>query len=107
VNADGLHLSANSLAKIHARPDFPWVGASCHTADEIAHAGDLGLDYALLGPVLQTPTHPKASGLGWLEFTSRCSGNTLPVFALGGMKQEMLTEAQANGAHGIALMRGW
>lgn len=107
VGADGLHLSASSLAACQARPDFPWVGASCHNAAEIARAGQLELDYALLGPVLPTPTHPESSGLGWPEFARQTAGNTLPVLALGGMRKEFLAEAQSHGAHGIALMRGW
>lgn len=107
VGADGLHLSAARLAVLSERPDFAWVGASCHTAEEIARAGELGLDYALLGPVLPTPTHPDAEGIGWAEFGRLLAGNTLPVFALGGMRPEMLPTAQDNGAHGIALMRGW
>lgn len=107
VGADGLHLSATRLARLTERPDFTWVGASCHTAEEIRQAGEIGLDYAQLSPVLPTPTHPEASGLGWAEFGRLAAGNTLPVFALGGMRPAMLNEAQAHGAHGIALMRGW
>jgi len=57
--------------------------------------------------VLATPSHPDAAGLGWPEFARQLAGNTLPVLALGGMKPEMLSEAQEHGAHGIALMRGW
>jgi 8-oxo-dGTP diphosphatase len=45
--------------------------------------------------------------MGWAEFNQRIPGNTLPVFALGGMKTELLKVAQDHGAHGIALMRGW
>ena len=63
--------------------------------------------YALLGPVLPTPTHPENPGLGWDGFARLATGNTLPVFALGGMRPELLATAQAHGAHGIALMRGW
>jgi 8-oxo-dGTP diphosphatase len=107
VGADGLHLSSAALAACSGRPDFPWVGASCHTAGEIARAGELELDYALLSPVLPTPTHPENPGLGWTEFGARITGNTLPVFALGGMRADMLADAQQAGAHGIALMRGW
>ena len=107
VNADGLHLSSAALAACSVRPDFAWVGASCHTVDEIARAGQLELDYALLGPVLPTPSHPENPGLGWAEFTRRSAGNTLPVFALGGLSHDLLTAAQTAGAHGIALMRGW
>ena len=107
VGADGVHLSAARLAACTARPPFAWVGASCHDSAEITRAGELGFDYALLGPVLPTPTHPESSGLGWAEFARRTAGNTLPVFALGGMQAELLETAQAHGAHGIALMRGW
>jgi len=107
VHADGIHLSATRLATCAARPDFNWVGASCHNAAEIKRAGELGLDYALLGPVLPTPSHPETAGLGWNQFASEISGNTIPVFALGGMKMEFLSEAQGHGAQGIALMGGW
>ncbi len=107
VGADGVHLSSGRLAACTARPDFPWVGASCHTADEIRRTGELGLDYALLGPVLPTPSHPEATGIGWPGFANEISGNTVPVFALGGMTKDLITVAQENGAHGIALMRGW
>lgn len=107
VGADGLHLSSTQLASCTARPAFEWVGASCHSPNELAQAGKLGLDYALFSPVLATPSHPEASGMGWAEFAHQVKGNTLPVFALGGMRQEMLAQAQDHGAHGIALMRGW
>jgi len=107
VGADGLHLSATTLAACSTRPDFAWVGASCHNAEEIRRAGELELDYALLGPVLDTPTHPETLGLGWDKFSQLISGNTLPVFALGGMRPEQLSTAQNHGAHGIAMMRGW
>ena len=107
VGADGLHLSSTQLASCTTRPDFEWVGASCHNPDELVQAGKLGLDYALLSPVQATPSHPEASGMGWAEFDRQVMGNTLPVFALGGMKTELLTVAQNHGAHGIALMRGW
>ncbi|MBL8431387.1 MAG: Nudix family hydrolase [Dechloromonas sp.] len=105
--ADGLHLSAARLADCTRRPEFEWVGASCHGADELRRAAELGLDYALLGPVLPTPTHPEAGGLGWAEFSRRTADSPLPVFALGGMQKGMLPLAQDHGGHGIALMRGW
>jgi 8-oxo-dGTP diphosphatase len=107
VGADGLHLPAAALAACTERPDFAWVGASCHSAAEIVRAGELGLDYALLGPVLPTPTHPEAPGLGWSRFAQLFAGTPIPVFALGGMTNDLLADAQGVGAHGIALMRGW
>jgi len=107
VGADGVNLTATRLKACARRPDFNWVGASCHTAGELARAAELGLDYALLSPVLPTPTHPEATSLGWDKFSNLIGGCPLPVFALGGMRNDMLAAAQAHGAHGIALMRGW
>ena len=107
AGADGLHLPANRLAACKARPNFNWVGASCHNAGEILRAGQLDLDYALLSPVLATPSHPEAKGLGWDKFSAEISATTIPVFALGGMKPAFLAEAQSRGAHGVALMRAW
>ena len=107
VGADGLHLSSASLIECTQRPEFGWVGASCHNALELAKAVELGCDYALLGPVLPTLTHPEASAMGWAEFTRLITDCPIPVFALGGMQGDMMLEAQQNGAHGIATMRGW
>ena len=107
VGADGLHLSSASLIECTQRPDFEWVGTSCHNALELAKAVELGCDYALLGPVLPTRTHPEASAMGWAEFTRLITDCPIPVFALGGMQGTMMLEAQQNGAHGMAMMRGW
>jgi 8-oxo-dGTP diphosphatase len=107
INADGLHLSSRNLGQCEKRPEFPWVGASCHNAEELQRAASLELDYALLGPVQATPTHPDADGIGWQEFGQMVELSPLPIFALGGMKPEMMGEAWAHGAHGLALMRGW
>lgn len=111
IHAHGVHLSAAQSRYRQSRPEAAvvgeWVGASCHTAAELAHANDLGLDYALLGPVLPTATHPGMPHLGWEEFARLVAGSAIPVFALGGLSMDMLATAQAHGAHGIALMRNW
>ncbi|HET9025008.1 MAG TPA: Nudix family hydrolase, partial [Burkholderiaceae bacterium] len=65
--ADGVHLTSNALANIGERPVQPWVGASVHDANELARAGDLGLDFAVLGPVQATTSHPGRSPIGWTD----------------------------------------
>ena len=107
IGAQGVHLSAAALARTTARPPCSWAGASCHTRSELLRAAELELDYALLGPVLPTATHPGKDGLGWPRFAELVNGLGIPVFALGGLSRELLPVAQAHGAHGIALMRGW
>ena len=101
----GVHLTAAALAATRARPDGLLCGASCHTAADLAHAGALQLDFAVLGPVLPTPTHPHASPLGWERFAAIASATTVPVFALGGLRLDDLDTAIAHGAHGVALRR--
>lgn len=107
IGAHGLHLSAAGLARSTTRPDFAWVGASCHDAAELAQASRLALDYALLGPVLPTLSHPEAAPLGWPAFARLARDCPLPVFALGGQSEATLSTAQQHGAHGIAMLRAW
>jgi 8-oxo-dGTP diphosphatase len=101
----GVHWTSAALAAARTRPEALLCSASCHTRDDIAKAGALALDFALLGPVLPTPTHPDASALGWDGFGAIAEGATLPVLALGGMSRTDLDAAIARGAHGIAMRR--
>jgi len=88
------------------RPDAAWVGASVHDAASLVQAGKLGLDYALLGHVKATASHPGAAPLGFDGFAALVDGGApLPVYALGGLSGQDLAAAQAAGAHGVALMR--
>jgi 8-oxo-dGTP diphosphatase len=107
VGAHGLHLSSGRLMQSAQRPSFKRVAASCHTAEDLAQAAALGLDFALLSPVLPTRSHPESVGIGWDNFARLIECAPLPVYALGGMQPEMLESARLHGAHGIALMRGW
>jgi len=107
VGAHGIQVSSSRLAQIDKRPPFALVGASCHTAQELARAAAVNLDFAVFSPLLPTPTHPESPGIGWEAFARLVERSPLPVFALGGMQPKMLETAWKNGAHGIALMRGW
>ena len=107
IGADGLHLTAHSLASAAARPDFEWVGASCHTRADLEKAAALELDYALLGAVQPTLSHPERSALGWPAFTEMIARLPLPVFALGGMGAGDLSTAKTSGAHGVAGIRAF
>jgi 8-oxo-dGTP diphosphatase len=107
IGAHGLHLSSRRLMETTERPACARVAASCHKAEELAHAASLGLDLAVLGPVLPTASHPESHGLGWAEFGELIEKSPIPVFALGGMSRDLLETARRAGAHGIAMMRGW
>ncbi|APR03402.1 Nudix family hydrolase [Thauera chlorobenzoica] len=106
IGADGIHLPAHTLMAARSRPEFGWVGASCHSRAELEHAAALGLDYALLGPVRPTATHPGQPALGWPGFAGLAAGLPVPVFALGGLGEQDMESAREAGAHGIAAIRG-
>lgn len=105
LQLDGVHWTAAVLARATARPRDLIVAASCHVRAEIAKAGELDLDFAVLGPVRPTPTHPGASPLGFDGFSELVAGTRLPVFALGGLAATDLAAAVDAGAHGVALRR--
>ena len=102
---DGVHWSAAALAAATDRPAGMLCAASCHTPAEVERAGALGLDVAVLGPVLPTATHPEARLLGWEGFGAVGGTARLPVYALGGLAEADLDTAIAHGAHGVALRR--
>ena len=101
--ADGAHLTAQALMAAAARPAGRVVGASCHDAHEIARAAALGLDYVVVGPVKDTPSHPGAATLGWDGLGALVRDCPLPAYAIGGLTRANLGEARRHGAHGVAL----
>lgn len=106
VGADGVHVPARRLAAMTERPLLEWVGASCHTRDELEHVARLGLDYAVLGAVKPTATHPGQVPLGWEAFAGLVAALPFPVLALGGLDRSDIDDARRAGAHGIAAIRG-
>lgn len=102
----GVHVTAAELMVLTARPAATLCAASCHTRGEIEHAMALGLDFAVLGPVKPTATHPGAATLGWSGFAELARGASIPVYAIGGLQRADLPDAWAAGAHGVAMIRG-
>jgi 8-oxo-dGTP diphosphatase len=105
----GLHLNHHHAAAINARPVGQEVlfGISCHNAEEITHAQNIGADYLLLSPVLPTDSHPSAKLLGWESFSALAELANIPVYALGGVGEEHIKTAQSCGAQGVAGISAW
>jgi 8-oxo-dGTP diphosphatase len=103
-DADGVQLSSDRLTAYSERPvaDDKLLGASCHSLEQLRHAEQLRVDFALLSPVLATKTHPHDEPLGWAKFQLMAEGAAIPVYALGGMTGEMALQARTFGGQGIA-----
>ena len=104
--ADGVHLPAKQLMGLKQGPGTRIWAASCHDAAELAQAARLSADFVVLSPVLPTPTHPETAGMGWEKFAALVKSYPVPVYALGGMKPELLDTAMQHGAHGVSLLSG-
>jgi 8-oxo-dGTP diphosphatase len=105
VCADGVHLTSARLLEISTRPDFTLVGASCHDERELDRAVRIGVDFVVVGPVQDTPSHPGSPTLGWERFRELVFGYPLPVYAIGGVGTGDLEKAWEAGAHGVAAIR--
>jgi 8-oxo-dGTP diphosphatase len=101
----GVHWPAATLLAAKARPEGLLCAASCHDRAELERAAALELDFAVLGPVAPTPSHPDAVPLGWSGVARLLGGTPLPVYALGGLTRSDLDIAIRHGAHGVALRR--
>ncbi len=106
LGADGLHLSSSRLMSMTERPPgLRWMAASCHGGAELAKAEELGCDFAVLGPVNPTQTHPDSTALGWGLAAEQVERAKLPVYMIGGMTPSDLQSAWHAGAQGIAAIR--
>lgn len=113
LGADGVHLPLDVLREWRAasgRRSAPQagavqlVGASAHSAAELAEAAALGADYATLSPIFATACKPGAAPLGIAALAAACRESPLPVFALGGIGRDKLDACIEAGAAGCCMM---
>lgn len=105
-----VHVGLRSLPLHSVRglvgPDVQ-VGVSCHSGEEVAQARSGGADYAFVGTIFSTPTHPGEPGMGvdGLKGVVARAGD-LPLIGIGGVDVIGAGAVRAAGAHGAATIRG-
>lgn len=109
VPAAGVHVPSALARDMTARPfaSSALLGVSCHSDVELQQAAALGADYAFLGPVAKTTSHPDVDPIGWGEFSALVATANLPVYALGGLGTDDLNRALEAGAQGVAGISYW
>lgn len=107
AGADGVHLAADSIAVEVVRKNFPKkfiVGVSTHSLEEAAKASEADADFAVFGPVFETPGKGQPKGIEMLsEVCDRLPA--FPVLALGGIDAGNVAEILEAGAAGFAAIR--
>ncbi len=107
AGADGVHLTSNSLSAAVIREKFPRefiIGVSTHTVDEAVDAASSNADFAVFGPVFQTPGKTEVRGIdGFREVCARVA--PFPVLAIGGVDADNVRDIINAGASGVAAIR--
>jgi thiamine-phosphate pyrophosphorylase len=110
VDVDGVHLGGRSLPVSAARRllgSERWVGVSCRDAAQIAASRREGADYAFLGTIFPTSTHPEAAAMGLEGLAATLGGlGGFPVMGIGGVDPASVPGVLGAGAHGVAVVRG-
>ncbi len=108
VDADGVHLGRESMPAVAVRKivgDGMLIGVSCHSAEDAWEAETQGADFVTFGPVFETTSkmkYGKPVGLNALaEATKKVQ---VPVFGLGGIKQDNALRVMLAGAYGISVI---
>ena len=112
LGADGIHLPLDVLREWRAASGrqsggegaVQLVGASAHSASELAEAAALGADYATLSPIFATTCKPGAVPLGIGSLAAVCQKSPIPIFALGGIGRDKLDACIEAGAAGCCMM---
>ena len=116
LGADGIHLPLDTLRKWRVASGWggrrsgggedavQLVGASAHSASELAGAAALGADYATLSPIFATACKPGAVPLGTAALAAACQKSPIPIFALGGIGMDKLDACIEAGAAGCCMM---
>ncbi len=103
-----LHLPLSVLEGISAdcRKKFKILGASCHSAEDAINAQKLGCTYITAGHIFDTDCKKGLPGRG-LDFLKKvCRSVSVPVYAIGGISTDNISDVIRAGAAGGCIMSG-
>ncbi|MBV9928805.1 MAG: thiamine phosphate synthase [Acidobacteria bacterium] len=110
ARCDGVHLTTNSLEASEVRRAFGedfLIGVSAHTIDEARAARAGGADFAVFGPVFDTPSKRAYGPPVGLEALTKAALDLspFPLVALGGVGEDEVEKVLQAGAAGVAGIR--
>ncbi len=112
VEADGVHLAGTSLSPADARAVAPRLGIaiSTHAPSELqdfdgSRRGSVRIDFAVFGPIRDTPSKRSYGPPVGLEALRAAAGAGVPLLAIGGLSAQDVPAVVAAGARGLACVR--
>ena len=110
VPAEGAHVGQDDLSVAEARAAAGRpviIGKSTHSLAQARAAAEEGADYIGFGPLFATPTKPGRPAIGLQDVRAAHADVAVPIFCIGGIKNENLLEVLAAGAQRIVIVSGW
>ena len=108
-----IHLSIPVLESMkeeeqrNLRKDFQEISVSCHSMEDMKTAVKNGATQIILGTIFETECKKGLKGKG-LEFVREiCKACPVPVYAIGGINMERLSQVIDAGAAGGCMMSGF
>jgi thiamine-phosphate pyrophosphorylase len=110
AGCDGVHLTTSSLGAVAVRRAFGeefLIGVSTHTLQEARAARDGGADFAVFGPVFDTPSKRAYGRPVGVEALAKAALelSPFPLVALGGVGEAQVKDVCEAGAAGVAGIR--
>tara|TARA_R110002096_G_scaffold87663_8_gene201047 strand:+ start:642 stop:1274 length:633 start_codon:yes stop_codon:yes gene_type:complete len=111
IGADGVHVGQDDASMDEVRAivgDDMLVGRSTHSVDQAAlAASDPRTDCIGFGPLFSTPTKPTYTPIGTEEIRQvHAAHPDMPIFCIGGIKKENLTNVVEAGAKRAVIVSG-
>ncbi len=109
VGANGVHLGVGALpvAAVRAMAPELAVAVSTHNHADIVQSQLAGADFAVFGPVYETPSKAGILSPVGLSGLSAAAALGLPLLALGGVDETKAESCLKAGAVGVACIRLW
>lgn len=107
--ADGVHVGQDDLSVADARKmagPGVIVGKSTHSVAQAVAASAESPDYLGFGPLFATPTKPDYAPIGTEDIAEVHRLVALPIFCIGGIKQDNLAGVLACGASRAVIVSG-
>lgn len=108
AKAAGVHLGQDDLPISVARKMIGLnaiIGISCQTIEQAQIAQRSGADYIGVGSVFKTLTKPNRNPMDLKLLSKLVDKISIPVFAIGGIRQDNVSAIQAVGIRRIAVCR--
>lgn len=113
MECKNIHLSISVLQslseseKADLREDFSEISVSCHSMQDVRIAEKNGATQIILGTIFETDCKKGIKGKG-VEFVREvCKNSSLPIYAIGGINLERITQVAEAGAAGGCMMSGF